>query len=98
MPCFEERLDLADGLDADVGGAEEVDEVDGEDVAEAAVAEAIERELGPARQGKLRNLRLKGDVGADVDERGVFLVVELPQEAGQVWAQGRRIYLDRHEP
>ena len=98
MPCFKERLDLADGLDADAGGAEEVDEVDGEDVAEAAVAEAIERELGSPCQGKLRELGLEGDVGADVDERGVFLEIELPQAAGQVWAKLRRIDLDRHEP
>ena len=98
VPCFTERLDLADGPDADVGGAEEVDEVDREYVAEAAVAEAIERELGSSCQGELRDLGLEGDVGGDVDERGVFLEVELPQAAGQVWAKLRRIDLDRHEP
>ena len=98
MPCLEERLDLADGLDADVGGAEEVDEVDGEDVAEAAKAEVGEHAFGPSGQGELRDPRLEGDVGADVDERGAFPEVELLQASGQVWAKHRWIGLDRHEP
>jgi len=53
---------------------------------------------GASCQGKLRDLGLKGDVGADVDERGVMLAVELPQAAGQVWAKRRRIDLYRHDP